>query len=149
NPDPLPNHPGRLAAQDTHLHGRLDGSDIDLPVPPPLVQATDLPAVDRRLEDRGDDLEPLGAVVLAAGIDAPLPHQRAVGVGAVLLAVQAVRLVGPLPDDDVTVGPALYRPATHALRLHAGDQLDAAPAQLAGQEVVVEQGVGQGHVARR
>ena len=47
----------------------------DLPIPPPLIQVADLPAVDRRVEDRGDDLELLGAVVLVAGIHGHLPHQ--------------------------------------------------------------------------
>jgi hypothetical protein len=33
----------------------------------PLIQIADLPAVDRRVEDGGDDVELLGAVVLVAG----------------------------------------------------------------------------------
>src|SRR5205809_3645552 len=113
----------------------LDGSDIDLPVPPPLVQATDRPAVDRWIEDCRYHLELLGTVVLAAGIDAHLPHGQALGVSAVLLSRHPARLVGTLPDDDIAVRPALYRPAANALRLHPRDQIDATLTQLAGEEV--------------
>src|SRR5439155_15251424 len=88
-------------------------------------------------------------VVLAAGIDGHLTHGQALGVTAVLLPRHAAWLVRALPDDDVAVRPALYRPAAHALRLHPCDQLDATLAQLAGEEVVVEQGVGDDHVAGR
>src|SRR5262249_27471778 len=146
-PDLLLDHRGRLAAQHIHFHGRFDRTDIDLPVPPPLVQVADLPAVYRLVQDRGDDSELFGAVVLVAGVHAHLSHDQALGVGAVLLPLHAVRLVGALPDDDVAVGPAPHRPGPHALVLGAGDQVDAALAQLAGDEVIVEQGVGQDHVA--
>jgi hypothetical protein len=64
------------ALKNVHLHRRFDGSDIDLPVPPPLVQAADLHAVFRLVQDRGDDLELFGAVVLATRIDAHLAHPQ-------------------------------------------------------------------------
>src|SRR5262249_40923050 len=130
NPDLLLDHLRRLAAQDVHLHRRFDGSDIDLPVPPPLIHTTDLAAVYRGIEDRRWRLELLDAVVLVAGIDAHLPHQQGLGVGAVLFALHAARLVGPLPEDEVAVGPALYRLAAHALRLDTHHQLDPTLTQL-------------------
>src|SRR5262245_44397577 len=92
-PDLFLDHLRSLAAQDVHLYSRLYGSDIDLPVPPPLEQAADLPAVDRCVEDRRYHLELLGAVALAAGIDGHLAHGQALGVAAVLLARHPARLV--------------------------------------------------------
>src|SRR5262249_3449841 len=135
-------HLRRLAAQHVHLHHRLDRADVDLPLPPALIQVADLPAAYRLVEDRGDDLELLDAVVLVAGIDAHLPHQLRLRVAAVLLPRHAVRLVGTLPQDDVAVGPAAHRLGSDALVLGAGDDVDAALAQLPDEEVVVEQGVG-------
>src|SRR5262249_55532729 len=67
-PDLLAHHLWTLAAQHVHLHHRLDRADVDLPLPPPLVQPADLPAVYRGVEDRGHHLELLAAVVLLAGI---------------------------------------------------------------------------------
>src|SRR5262249_15117111 len=95
----------------------------------------------------GDDLELLDAVVPVAGIDGHLPHGQALGVAAVLLPTHPAWFVGTLPDDDIAVRSALHRPAAHALRLPAGKQLEVALAQFAGEEVVVEQGVGDDHVA--
>ena len=81
----LVHHLGRLAPQELHLHHRLDRTNVDLSIPPPLIQVAELSAIDRRVEDCGDDLETLGAVVLVAGIDGHLPHQQGVRVAAILL----------------------------------------------------------------
>jgi hypothetical protein len=78
----------------------------------------------------------------ASRIDAHLTHQQGLGVRAVLLPFHAVRLVRSLPDDEVAVRSALFRLGIHPLVLGAGDQFDTALAQLPGDEVIVEQGVG-------
>ena len=113
----------------------------------PLEDGADLPAVDRRVEDRRRHLELLGAVALAAGVDGHLAHPDALGVAAVLLPRHAARLVGALPEDEIAVRPALDRPAAHPFGLHADDEVDAEPPQFAGDEVVIEQGIRDDHVA--
>ena len=125
----------------------IDYENVPISIPPPLIQVAELSAINRRVEDRGDDLETLGAVVLVAGIDGHLPHPQGLRVAAILLPSHPARLVRPLPKDDIAVGPTLHRPAPHPFRLHTGDQVDAELPELACEEVVVEQCVCQDHVA--
>ena len=62
----------------TRLH---NGSvDIDLSCPAVLIQSTDLLAIDRRRENRGDNFELLDAIVLVASIHRYLTHQELLGV---------------------------------------------------------------------
>src|SRR5204863_7647413 len=82
-----------------------------------------------------------------AGIDGHLAHSQALGVSAVVLYSHAARLVGPLPEDDVAVGPALYRLAAHALGLDTHHQLDPPLTQLASHEAVVEKSIRKDHVS--
>src|SRR2546430_1828587 len=85
-------------------------------------------ATDPRVEDRGQDPEPPGPVVPVVGVDAHLPHEQGLGVGAVLLPGHPARLVGPLPGDDIPVRPAPDHPGPDPLGLGASDEVDAAVA---------------------
>ena len=62
SPDFFANHLGRPAAEDIHLHRGFDRPQINFALPTAVVQIADLLAVDRHVENRGDDFELLDAV---------------------------------------------------------------------------------------
>ena len=132
--------------QDVHLHGTLDRADIDLSGPAVLIQSTDLLAIDRRRENRGDNFELLDAIVLVASIHRYLTHQELLGVASVLFSRHSERLLGALPNDDIAIRSAFRYSSSLPLKLSVNDQVDTAIVQIAGDEVIVEEGVGKHYI---
>src|ERR1700687_3369853 len=88
----------------------------------------DLLAIDRCVKDRGNDLELVNAIVFVTSINGHLLHKQVLGVTPVLLSCHASRLVGTLPDEDVAIGSAFCRLASHPLVLSTSNEVDPAVA---------------------
>jgi hypothetical protein len=65
-PDLFVNHLGGLAAEDVHLHRTFDGPYVDLSIPSPFKQISDLRRIDRDVENSGQYLKALHTIIFVA-----------------------------------------------------------------------------------